>query len=150
MFKKLIANFAFNFVNSFWEIIDKIWEWTLHKSCTFNKFYFLGWRYNTFITMFINLCNFFVIFVNFYIFPKTFKVSLKIVCCLIVVWSVVKNYRNFVRHIKSWVTYTICSASVFTCKMEMVSNFSIVFIFSKLFWIFFSANETYCCVLMRF
>ena len=56
---------------------------------------------------------------------------------IIIIWSVMKNYRNLIGHIKFQITCAMCCASVFTGMVAMVSNFMVVFIFSKLFYEFF-------------
>ena len=85
LFKKAIARFRFNFMNSLCEIVNKIWWSSCHKSCTINKVDFLRYSYNTSITIFINFYNFFFYwnrkrFVLFCVLPKTFKVSLQLFC----------------------------------------------------------------------
>ena len=57
---------------------------------------------------------------------------------IIVDWSTGQN--------KSYITYAMCRAFIFTCVMTIASNLSIIFIFSKLFFI----NVTRCCIMMWF
>ena len=68
--------------------------------------------YNILITIFINFYNFSLYqheksLVRSCVFPKIFKLLFQIVCFLfyyevvIIIWLIVQNSRNFVRHIKS-------------------------------------------------
>ena len=86
IFKKTITTITFKITNSFYEVINKIWQWNYHKSCPINEFYFVRYSYNTFITIFINNCKFLFFYwkwkslVLFCIFPNIFKLFLKIIC----------------------------------------------------------------------
>ena len=85
IFKKTMKIFTFNFVNSFSEVINKICWWTWHKSRTINKCDLVRYSCNTFITIFINFCNFFFYwnrkhFLLSCIFHSTFKLLLELIC----------------------------------------------------------------------
>ena len=51
---KTITIFTISFMNSFCEIINKIWWRTCHKSCSINKFYFVRNSSKILITIFIS------------------------------------------------------------------------------------------------
>ena len=70
---------------------------------------------------FINSCNFFFYwnwkgYVLFSIFSSTSKM-------LITVRYVLKNYRTFLQYAPLWITYAICSTSIFSCVVTMFANF---------------------------
>ena len=70
---------------------------------------------------FINSCNFFFYwnwkgYVLFSIFSSTNKM-------LITVRYVLKNYRTFLQYAPLWITYAICSTSIFSCVVTMFANF---------------------------
>ena len=48
-----------------------------------------------------------------------------------------KNYKNFLRHTIFQITYAMCSTSIFSCIMTMISNFTIFFIFQIFVFKFF-------------
>ena len=136
--KKAITIFTFNFLNYFCDIISHTWWWTCNESRTINKFYFLRNYYNTLVPILINFSNFFLYFnkrgfLLFCVFPKTFKFYLKLDCWFfydqmtIIVWPVVKNYRNFPKHIKSYIKNTMCCvyifANVMTNGLQLFNNF---------------------------
>ena len=56
---------------------------------------------------------------------------------IIIVWSIMKNYKNFLRHTIFQITYAMCSTSIFSCIMTMISNFTIFFIFQIFVFKFF-------------
>ena len=110
IFTKTITNFPINFLNSFCGISTRLY-WNCHKSCIINKFYFVTYSDKTFITIFINICNFFFYwnkksFALFCIFPKTFKFPFKLICkffynnVVIIIWTGMKNWRNFIGDIQ--------------------------------------------------
>ena len=53
-------------------------------------------------------------------------------------WTIVKNYRNFMRHIKFWITNAMCCDSAFASVMAVVSSFLMIFICWKLLYVSFS------------
>ena len=133
-FKRTITIFTFNFMNFFWEIINKIWLRTCHKSSTGNKFYFVRYSDNTFITIFINICYFFSYWNKkdlalFRILPKIFKLLLKFVCwfshdkMIIIIWIVMKNYGDIIAHIKFQIAKTMCCTSIFSLKWQWFLTF---------------------------
>ena len=77
---KRTTTFTLSFVNFFYEIANNIC-WSCYESCTINKFCFVRYSSNTFITILINFCDFFSIGTEkvFCVFPKTFKFSLKLI-----------------------------------------------------------------------
>ena len=50
-----------------------------------------------------------------------------------IVWIVMKNYRNFIGHIKFQIANTMCCVSLFTCIIAVMCNFSIIYTFRELF-----------------
>ena len=53
---------------------------------------------------------------------------------VIIVRSIMKNYRNFFRYTIIWITYTIRTTSIFSCIMTKISNFFILFYLSKVYF----------------
>ena len=95
---------------------------------------------------FINSCNFFFYwnwkgYVLFSIFSSTSKM-------LITVRYVLKNYRTFLQYAPLWITYAICSTSIFSCVVTMFANFILkiylefcLFKYNK----FFAFSYDFCC-----
>ena len=103
-----------NLLNFFFEIMDNIWQWTFRKSCTINMSYFVRNGYIILIrngsiiliTIFINFSNFFFLseqkkVCTFLCFPLDSFANYFIKKIIIIVWPVLENFMNFVRHIKS-------------------------------------------------
>ena len=63
------------------------------------------------------------------------------------VWTILKKYRNFIGQIT---TNTMCCTSLFICIMAIISNFSIIFIFSELLSVSFSAKVINFCIFVIF
>ena len=61
----------------------------------------------------------------------------------IVFWPIIKNYRDFIRHVKFQITNAVCWTSLFTCIMAMISNFLIIYNPREFFYEIFSANIAY-------
>ena len=80
-------NLTCRLLNSFFEIMENIWQWTFRKSCTINTFYFVR---NGSIILIRNgsiiLITFFINFSNFFFSIRTEKglhfsvFSLRLVC----------------------------------------------------------------------
>ena len=56
---------------------------------------------------------------------------------IIIIWTVMKSYKNFSRHFGFKITNTMGCASLFACVMTMMSDFSITYIFSIFFGFLF-------------
>ena len=85
----------------------------------------------------------------FTVFPNTLKWFFKHICqffyykMLIVFWSIMKNYRDFIWQLKFQITNDVCWNSIFTCIMAMISNFLIVYIIKEFFYDLIPANIRY-------
>ena len=132
-------------------------KWTWYKSYTMKTFYFVGYSFNAFLpalSVFINslftgaekpLC------ISLFS-PNTFKWTFKLIFqffyykIVIVFWSIMKNCRDFIRHVKFQIANAVCWTSV----VAMISNFSIVCIIKEIFYEIFSANSKYSCFFVCF
>ena len=56
---------------------------------------------------------------------------------IIIIWNVMKNYRDFIRHIKFLITNIMCFTSMFTCIVAMISTFSVIYALESFFKILF-------------
>ena len=57
-----------------------------------------------------------------------------------------KNYTDFIGHIKFWITNAMCCTSIFFCIMTMISNFPIIYTIGEPFLRFFFHN---CNILLN-
>ena len=56
---------------------------------------------------------------------------------IIIVTSIMKNYRNFFKRLMLQIRHTTCSIFIFPCIMIMVFNFTNIFITLRLFFLWF-------------
>ena len=68
----------------------------------------------------------------------------------IIVWSIVKNLKNFFWYTTFSITYAVCSFSIFIYIMTMTSIFTILSIFSIFIFKLFVTAVAYICIFIWF
>ena len=69
---------------------------------------------------------------------------------MIIIRSMMKNYRNFFRYTIFQITYAMRSTSLLSFEMTMISNFTVFFIFKIFIFKFFFTNITDLCIFIWF
>ena len=133
-------------MNFFRKIIDKIWIWICHNEL--DIFLVISSPFLSSLVTSFSIGTVKVLYFSVFS-PKQVNCFFKLFFydkMIIIVRSIMKNYRNFFRYTIFQITYGIHSTSIFPYIMTMISNFTIFFISQIFILKFFFTNITDFCI----